>query len=272
MQAKRLQGTRTMTQVFRFARLNLCGVAVLAAVSSLTLAAQDNSKAAIQQKLESQFKLTKITADRSDLVTPGDIITLKKDSIGMKAVSGTLPTVNIYRDGRVSQGALSGFLRGIVNQTNNGGDDVPSRSFASGEKCWLTGIEVKDDGAYFTLYSDPYDDVRYYGVLKVAFKNKKTIPPVDDVLKLVAEVVSAEPMAASTPPAPMTPPAPLAEIAPPPPPADVAPPTIALGQTRDQVTANFGQPNRVAKVGAKVIFYYQDMKVTFVSGKVSAVD
>jgi ATP:corrinoid adenosyltransferase len=61
-------------------------------------------------------------------------------------------------------------------------------------------------------------------------------------------------------------------IAPPPPPADAPPPTIAIGQTKDQVTAAFGQPVRIAKLGVKEIYYYKDMKVTFTSGKVSNVD
>ncbi len=64
----------------------------------------------------------------------------------------------------------------------------------------------------------------------------------------------------------------MAAIPPPPPPADAAPPTIAVGQTVDQVTAAFGQPTRVAKLGAKQIFYYKDMKVTFTNGKVSNVE
>jgi hypothetical protein len=38
------------------------------------------------------------------------------------------------------------------------------------------------------------------------------------------------------------------------------------------VTAAFGQPLRSAKIGAKEIFYYKDMKVTFINGKVSDVD
>jgi hypothetical protein len=64
----------------------------------------------------------------------------------------------------------------------------------------------------------------------------------------------------------------MADIPPPPPPADAPPPTIAVGQTMDQVTTAFGQPLRVARVGAKAIFYYKDMKVTFTNGKVSNVE
>jgi len=72
--------------------------------------------------------------------------------------------------------------------------------------------------------------------------------------------------------APPPPPAPMPEIAPPPPPADTPPPTIALGQTTDQVTAAFGQPQKIVKLGVKQIFYYKDMKVTFTNGKVSNVE
>ena len=68
------------------------------------------------------------------------------------------------------------------------------------------------------------------------------------------------------------PPPPPPDIAPPPPPADAPPATIALGQTKDQVTAAFGQPVRIAKLGVKEIFYYKDMKVTFTNGKVSNVE
>jgi hypothetical protein len=64
----------------------------------------------------------------------------------------------------------------------------------------------------------------------------------------------------------------MPEIAPPPPPADALPPTAAIGQTMDQVTASFGQPLKMAKLGVKTIFYYKDMKVTFTNKKVSNVE
>jgi len=64
----------------------------------------------------------------------------------------------------------------------------------------------------------------------------------------------------------------MPEIAPPPPPSDVPPPTISIGQTIDQVTAGFGAPLKVARLGVKTIFYFKDMKVTFTDGKVSNVE
>ncbi len=49
------------------------------------------------------------------------------------------------------------------------------------------------------------------------------------------------------------------------------PKTIALGQTIDDVTGNLGQPKSVVDLGAKKIYVYPDMKITFNNGKVSDV-
>jgi hypothetical protein len=53
--------------------------------------------------------------------------------------------------------------------------------------------------------------------------------------------------------------------------APAAPASVELGQTLDQVQAAMGAPARVANLGAKVIYYYNGMKVVFKDGKVSDV-
>lgn len=53
--------------------------------------------------------------------------------------------------------------------------------------------------------------------------------------------------------------------------AQPEPQTIQLGQTPDQVRAALGQPDKVVNLGAKQIYVYKDLKVTFVSEKVSDV-
>jgi len=53
---------------------------------------------------------------------------------------------------------------------------------------------------------------------------------------------------------------------PPPPPQ-----TIQLGQTIDEVVAAIGQPDKIVNLGAKQIYVYKDLKVTFLKGKVSDV-
>jgi hypothetical protein len=47
------------------------------------------------------------------------------------------------------------------------------------------------------------------------------------------------------------------------------PVTIKIGDSTDRVVGSMGQPDRIAKVGNKDIYFYKDMKITFVDGKVS---
>jgi hypothetical protein len=58
-------------------------------------------------------------------------------------------------------------------------------------------------------------------------------------------------------------------------PAQQAPPaqpqSIDKGSTEDQVIAAFGQPDKIVNLGAKKLYIYKDMKITFVGGKVTDV-
>jgi hypothetical protein len=71
---------------------------------------------------------------------------------------------------------------------------------------------------------------------------------------------------ASQPPpaAPVTPPAPQA-------PPQAEPTRIELGQTIEQVVAALGQPGKIVNLGEKQMYMYKDLKITFLSGKVSDV-
>jgi hypothetical protein len=207
---------------------------------------------------------------------------------------------NIYSNGVFTadtKKAVGSILKkGFMNKlTGNGGfTDAASssgctqRKFVSGEKFWVTDIENKSDGILVSIFSDPYNDQRYYGDIKFPFV-KNSVPQVDDFVKTVGSVLTVAPsddkdkgnssdQAQSQTPAeaaaPAAPPAAaIAPIAPPPPPADTPPPSIAIGQTKDQVIAGFGQPVRTAKLaGTKEIYFYKDMKVTFSNGKVSNVE
>ena len=65
--------------------------------------------------------------------------------------------------------------------------------------------------------------------------------------------------------------APVGSDVPAPAAAPAAPASVELGQTTDQVQAALGTPTRVANLGAKTIYYYNGMKVTFNNGKVTDV-
>jgi hypothetical protein len=287
-------------------RLTAFGIAAAAAMLSLGLQAQVGDPGTlIQEKLTADIKLTKAAADHSDIVTPGDIVELHKDGLMMCSSASPYAYSNVYQNGVVAGtvknravNALKGWGMGkltggssITDSANNG---CASRKFVAGEKFWVTGITLQKDGILISVFSDPYNDTRYYGEVKVPFQKGAPVPPADAFEKTVQGLMTVAPQDdkggdekaqgqqgggqqqadAAQPAQPAAQPAaPLQAIAPPPPPADAPAPEIKVGQTKDQVVAGFGQPVRMAKLaGTKEIYFYKDMKVTFTNGKVSNVE
>jgi hypothetical protein len=276
--------------------------AAMTATLSLSSVAQNGDPGTMaQEKLVSQIKMTKAAADRSDIVTSGDVVLLHKDGLMMCSSASSYAFSNTYNNGVLAanynnraKDAAKSFFKGhlpfggggsVTDATNNG---CASRKFVAGEKFWITAVVLQKDGIVINTFSDPYSDasgnqVRYYGEVKFPF-SKGQVPGPDDFVKTVSEVITVQPSddkdnggqgdqggtpAPAAPPA--APAAPMAAIPPPPPPADAAPPTIAIGQTEDQVTTAFGPPLKAAKVGTRKILYYKDMKVTLTNGKVNDV-
>jgi len=87
---------------------------------------------------------------------------------------------------------------------------------------------------------------------------------VEDTIGQVFSISSAEPPATQSE-AKEAEPQPVAEESQP------DPQTIHIGQTTDQVVAALGKPEKIVDLGAKQLYVYKDLKVTFVNGKVSDV-
>jgi hypothetical protein len=254
------------------------------------------NKSAIEKKLVDEYALTQATADQTDIVTAGAILVLKKGNIVMGPSTQSTIYQSTYKDGKISANLAGKMSNGLNRFSRLPGASAPqapaTRTFVPGEKMWVTKIECRDDGVVFDLFTDAYAEVRYRAALKFAFDKHGSMPPADQMSALVGEVFKVQPSddkaaptgggqqqqaaapAAAAPP-PAAPDPALAPIAPPPPPADapVAPPKeLKLGQSKDEVIANFGQPEKVVKLGTKEIYYYKDLgKVTFVNGKVTDV-
>jgi len=248
---------------------------LLTATLSQPVSAQN--AAALQQKLNSQYKLVKINAE-GDIVTAGSVLVLQKDNMLMCSTDTRVPPTSTYKGGKINFG-FGAALAWEMELGSKNSNEVPQRKFVSGEKFWVRAIDVQEDGVLFTFYSDPINDVRYYGKLKFPFA-KHVMPPPDDMMKTIAEAIAVEggDQSAQEQQQPAPAPAPQQQTytpPPPPPPPPDAPPaqpkTIALGQTKDQVVAILGQPQKVVTLGVKEIDYYPDMKVIFMHGKVSDV-
>jgi len=88
-------------------------------------------------------------------------------------------------------------------------------------------------------------------------------------------VVPVEQPAPEPAPEAVAPPRDYEEIAPPPPPPPPPAPVVTIGESKDQVIADFGAPQRKTAVGTKVTYFYttpKQMTVIFINGKVSIID
>jgi hypothetical protein len=243
-----------------------------------------DSKDLLLKKLTAQFAPTKLTADRSDVVKAGSIVALQKDGLLVYTVTVPSAPISVYKNGKLSQGFGDALKVDMVDGMgrDGGSASIPRKTLVAGEKFWVNAIEIGKDAIFVQIVTDPYDDGRYYGILKF-LAPKGVFPSPDDAVKMVSEVLQAQqaPEQASQPapaPAPASLPAPPPPAAyqdvPPPPPAPGPAPTVSLGMTREQVVGAFGEPERKAALGPKQIFIYSElkMKVTFTNGKVTNVE
>lgn len=239
----------------------------------------------IEQQLRNQYQLTRVGAN-GVVVQAGSVLVVQQDNIKANPAANLLYWSNLYKkDAHVKQPAI------MIKSGSSGVDKSSIRFLQVGEKVYITNIEFKPAAVVFSLQScgacnpsasDP-NDVPYRAELSFQFQkgfvdsaNFEAIKgSIGQVLAIVPTTESST--AAAAPSSPADEPkgeAPFQSIAPPAPPADQPPPppkTISKGDTKDQVVAAFGQPEKMANLGAKEIYYYKDLKVTFVNGKVTDV-
>ena len=252
-----------------------------ALVSVSVLAAQDAALPAWADQLRPQYKLVKLSQDSNGIsvVEPGTVLVLQKGGIlGVPPLNVVMCPAK-FQDGELH--APRGFCAGMVKQT--------SRYFQSGEKVYLSKIDInvkKEQIAVRIVACDSCNgtDPPTFFKSEVQFEFPKgfletaTAAQVQDTVNQVMTIdgggakQSPGPAAGAAGSSAATPAPVPAPIAPPPAPADQPPPTIEIGQTVDQVVAALGQPQKIAKVGAKQIYFYKDLKVTFNDGKVSDVE
>lgn len=271
----------------------ISGIALLSAtILSLPLA---NAQAvSLQDQLAAQYKLVKMGSDTNgySVVDAGTLLSIQKGGIlGVPYSDKTVLTTR-YEGGTVhSPSALmtSGrkALFGHFSQTQSQGQTT--HLFAVGDKVYPTKIEVNVASDKVTLWIVACDtcnqtDPPTYNKAEVAFQfakgalAKAGAGEVEDVIGQLLPISSDDAQQGGNAndqgadqaadqsanqdagQGQAQPAAPAAE-----------PQQIEIGQTPDQVKAALGNPDKIVKLGAKQIFVYKDLKVTFLNGKVSDV-
>lgn len=257
--------------------------AICAAVSVSSAVAQSASPA-VEDQLRT-YKLVKLGHDSNGLavVDPGTVLVLQQGGLLGLPPQKLVFCPAKYEDGELH--AAGGFCAAMHRNV--------SRYFQKGDKVYPLKIDVnvkKEEISFKVVACDSCngtDPASFYKSEVVfhfgaGFLENAQAATVQQAIGQVFSVDAGDEQLAQgqqpVPPAPapaaqaLPPIAAPSPVAAPPLPADQPPTTIAIGQTVDQVTAALGQPQRIANVGAKQIYFFKDLKVTFNNGKVSDVD
>lgn len=242
--------------------------------ASLFAAPQDQTpKPSIEQQLRKQYAVSRLGIN-GVVTLAGTVLVVQQDNIKSNPADRQLYWANTYKKGgRVKQPFL-----GEVNFAPM--KDV-ARLLQIGEKAYLSKLEIKPTEVVFSIQScgacnpaavDPNDPPFRASIAFQFAKGDLATGDFKEIQETIGQVFGIDTPATAAPPSPIAPPSqpsqpdltPAVQAQ-----QQAEPPTITLGQTRDQVAAALGQPDRVAKVGNKEICIYKDMKITFVDGKVS---
>ena len=272
-------------------------VLVTAAIPYSLVAGQGGGPS-LQEQLLAQYKLVKMGSDSTGptVLEEGTVLAIQKGGVlgvpsgspkpcPAKYEAGTLkPPTGWCVQGRKQGGihgfgALSSHLPGAAQGSvpDSAQNTSDTRYFNKGEKVYPSAIavDVKNEKIAFsvvacdtcnqtnppTYYKSEVDFQFAKGYLETADPGK-----VEDT---IGEVFAIDNSTQEAPQAQQ--PAAQPEQPAQPAPAPAAPASIQLGQTIDEVVAILGQPDKMVNLGAKQIYVYKDLKVTFVNGKVSDV-
>jgi hypothetical protein len=252
----------------------------------LNLAGQNAAPPSLQEQLKAQYKLVKMGVDGSGLtvVEPGTVLDIQKGGL-----LGIPPQITMFCPAKFQDGDLkapNAFCAGMVRQN--------SRLLQVGTKVYPLKIDVnldKDKVSFQVVECDSCNGVQQPSFYKseVVFQFAKgslhnaSVPDVEDTIGKVLSIDSGGDSQQSNDQAGQNQGGQnqgnsqgnnqggggggqTQQQAPP-----AEPQQIEKGQSPDQVKSALGNPDKIVNLGAKQIYVYKDLKVTFLNGKVSDV-
>ncbi len=250
-------------------RHRLC-VGIIALAMILPAALAPGQAVSLQEQLVAQYQVAKVKADSSGygIVDPGTLLTIQKSGVLAVPWKAMALCPAKYQDNAFHPSI--GFCAGMLK-------DV-SRYFQKGEKVYPTKIDVNLNKAKvsFTVVAcdacsgtNPATSMKGEVVFQFAkgYLEKAGVGDVEDAIGkvfLIAEDNQQNDNQQSQGNGP-------GQQQEPQPQQQSEPATVQLGMTTDQVQSILGKPQKIFNVGAKQIYVYSDVKVTFQNGKVADV-
>ena len=271
---------------------------VLVAATIFPMARASAQAATLQDQLVAQYKLVKIGSDTGgySVVEEGTVLAIQKGGILAVPYSDSSDFKSKYQDGAIkSPGGLS--VVGRKSIMGRFGKEQTTHLFAKGDKVYPTKIDVnvsKDNVTLGIVACDTCNktDPPTYNKAEVVFefpKGSLASATADSVQKIIAQVFTVskddskddkgdkkgddkggqqqaagqdqgQQQGAQDQGQQQGGDQPAAE-----------PVSIEKGMSVDDVEAAMGKPDKKVTLGTKQIYYYKDMKVIFINGKVSDV-
>ena len=271
---------------------------VLVAATIFPMARASAQAATLQDQLVAQYKLVKIGSDTGgySVVEEGTVLAIQKGGILAVPYSDSSDFKSKYQDGAIkSPGGLA--VVGRKSIMGRFGKEQTTHLFAKGDKVYPTKIDVnvsKDNVTLGIVACDTCNktDPPTYNKAEVVFefpKGSLASATADSVQKIIAQVFTVskddskddkgdkkgddkggqqqaagqdqgQQQGAQDQGQQQGADQPAAE-----------PVSIEKGMSVDDVEAAMGKPDKKVTLGTKLIYYYKDMKVIFLNGKVSDV-
>jgi hypothetical protein len=257
------------------------------------------AQVSLEDQLKAQYTLAKMGSDSSgwSVVQEGTLLAVQKGGIVGVPYKSTVSRSTTYQDGTVhSASAAAGHVSDVKDKfcgvfkkcpSTPGGDttkdEMTTHLFKVGDKVYPTKIEVNAAKDMVTMGIVACDtcnqtDPPTYNKAQVVFQfasgtlAKTGASQVEDVIAQLLTISTDDQQSQGgdqgggqqgnqgggggqaqqqAPPA--------------------EPQQIEKGQTPDQVKTALGAPDKIVNLGAKQIYVYKDLKVTFLNGKVSDV-
>ena len=257
-------------------------LAVIAIVAS-TSSPSSAQAVSLQEQLAAQYKLVKMGSDTSgySVVDKGTLLGIQKGGIlGVPYGDQNVPSSK-YENGTV-KGPNSLSLMGRKSIMGKFGKEQTTHLFAVGDKVYPMKIEVnvaKDTVTLGVVACDTCNktDPPTYMKANVVFQFPKgslaaaSAGGVEDTIGQVLSISDEAQQAGDQGGQQQQGADQGGQQQAAQPAAAAEPASIEKGMTPDQVEAALGKPEKKVNLGAKQIYYYKDMKVIFVGGKVSDV-
>jgi hypothetical protein len=252
---------------------HVCCIGIITVAMFVSAGVARGQSVSLQEQLVAQYQVAKVKADSSGygVVDPGTLLTIQKSGVLAVPWRAMALCPAKYQDNAFHPSV--GFCAGMLK-------DV-SRYFQKGEKVYPTKIDVNLNKAKvsFTVVAcdscsgtNPATSMKGEVVFQFAkgYLEKAGVGDVEDAIGKVFLISDDSQQNdnqnqgnGSSQPPPQQQEAQQQQQS--------EPATVQLGMTTDQVQSILGKPQKIFNVGAKQIYVYQDVKVTFQNGKVADV-